>query len=579
MNAADIYRHSERLPKSSTVIILLAFLFATITLLTVYFSAQRNATQSLEETANYHMTRFSNALQASLSKHAYLPTVLAQNTEIKAFLTTHNHQKMQQAETLNRYLERINALANTSDVYVMLPSGRTVLSSNWHTNHSFIGKQFAFRPYFQQARDGKLGRYFAVGTTSGARGYYFASPIRDHESSLIGVLAVKVSIDDFEANWQDDSFDYLVTDPDGIVFMSNRKGRKLTALKPLNDAQHQTQQAIRRYPPQDFALTPINWSTYMHIQRTMPTEGWNIHILLDKTDIQRTANFTLMISGIMMALTLLLFFTLWKNHWQRRQFEQQARTELERKVTARTKELQRTQEELVQAAKMAALGQLAAGINHELNNPLSAIRAYSDNALQFLERDRFDMAHANLEKISALTERMGSITRQLKTFSRKSAGTLTSCHLPQALDSALLIAKQCITQSNATIVKQLSSDAHTVKADLIWLEQILVNLISNAAEAVADQATRTITIRSEHKGQHVHLHIHDCGTGIQEMDMPHIFEEFFTTKSIGKGLGLGLAISYRLAKDMQGELSAANAPEGGAIFTLTLPYLHTSNAA
>lgn len=571
----------DRPPSGRIMLVLLFVLVAVLILATVHFSVKQNAEQKLQQTADYHLSRVNSALKSTLSKHAYLPQLLAQNDQIKAFLTNPDSA----AEPLNRYLERVNAIANTSDIYVMDPQGTTRLASNWHTNHSFIGKNFAFRPYFKQAIQQRLGRYFAVGTTSGERGYYFAYAIRDHESRLLGVMTVKVGISDFEDNWQHESFRFIVSDDDGVIFISNERSWRLHTLQSLDTQTRNNLATSRRYPVEQLKTLNVHWDKHTqgswqtairnkHYQVThnsMPTEGWHVYVLLDRASIARSVNLALGLSSLLLALTGLLFFTLWKNHQQRRDFERQAREELETKVEARTHELRRTQEELVQAAKMAALGQLAAGINHELNNPLSAIRAYADNALQFLDRDRSDMTRANLQEISSLTERMAAITRQLKTFSRKSQGNIVDCSLTTAIDSALLIAQQCLTQSNAHVETQLAIDAQCVRADLVWLEQILVNLISNAAEAVQGQEQRLITLNSERKEDVTLLHVHDSGNGIKDTDKPHLFEDFFTTKSVGKGLGLGLAISYRLAKDMQGELSADNHAQGGAVFTLTLP--------
>lgn len=571
----------NRSPSGRIVLVLLFLLVTVLTLVTVHFSVKQSAEHKLQQIADYHLSRVNSDLKSTLSKHAYLPQLIAQNDQIKAFLSKPNSH----AEPLNRYLERVNFIANTSDIYVMDTKGTTRLASNWHTNHSFIGKNFAFRPYFQQAIQQRLGRYFAVGTTSGERGYYFAYAIRDDESRLLGVMTVKVSISDFENNWQHESFKFIVSDDDGVIFISNESNWRLRTLHPLDTPTRNNLASSRRYPVDQLKTLNVHWEKqtqgswqttirnkhYQVTHNSMPTEGWHVYVLLDRTSIARSVNLAIGISTLLLALTGLLLFTLWKNHQQRRDFERQAREELETKVEARTHELRRTQEELVQAAKMAALGQLAAGINHELNNPLSAIRAYADNALQFLDRNRSDMARSNLQEISTLTERMATITRQLKTFSRKSQGNIVDCSLEVAIDSALLIAQQCLTQSDAHIDTRLATNAHVVQADLVWLEQILVNLISNAAEAVQGLKKRMITISSERSGENILIHVHDSGQGIKVTDKPHLFEDFFTTKSVGKGLGLGLAISYRLAKDMQGELTADNHSQGGAVFTLTLP--------
>jgi two-component system C4-dicarboxylate transport sensor histidine kinase DctB len=305
-------------------------------------------------------------------------------------------------------------------------------------------------------------------------------------------------------------------------------------------------------------------------KQAMDFIDWDVYILTDWGNVPRTVFTTVLVTAFILLLSLLLLYVLWKNQRQRRDYEQQAREELEAKVAERTRELQRTQEELVQAAKMAALGQLSAGINHELNNPLTAIRAYADNATQFLDIGKPEIARNNLVEIVALTERMATITRQLKTFSRKSAGQIETCDLHWALDSALNIVKPKLAQTRIVLEQQLAEHTRYVQADLVWLEQILVNLLSNAADAVQEQAEQRVWLTLQADNGQVAIHVRDNGAGISPDAMPHVFEAFFTTKIIGKGLGLGLSISYRLARDMHGQLSVANAARGGAIFTLTL---------
>jgi len=266
-----------------------------------------------------------------------------------------------------------------------------------------------------------------------------------------------------EAQWQQDSAEFMVTDLNGVVFMSSQEAWRLQTLQPLSAL---TQAALfqnQRYDQQP--LDPLPWRSridaalelqrvdtgthdYLVHKRAMPFIDWNVYILTDWRSVTRPVVVTVAMTAFMLLLTLLLVYVLWKNQRQRREYEQKAREDLEAKVAERTRELQHTQEELVQAAKMAALGQLSAGINHELNNPLTAIRAYADNATQFLAIGKPEMAHHNLLEIVSLTERMATITRQLRTFSRKSAGQIETCDLHWALDSALSIV-HCAAQIGA----------------------------------------------------------------------------------------------------------------------------------
>lgn len=567
----------------------LFLLTAALVLSTVYYSVSFSAQDRLEENAKNYLTRLVGSLDAVLARHSYLPVLLAEEPVIQDFL-----QKKSTAlstEALNMYLERINKIAGTLDIYLMLANGDTVAASNWAKEQSFIGKNFAFRPYFQQAIQGQLGRYYAVGTTSNERGYYFAYPISDEEDRSLGVITVKVNVAEIEALWQSAPIKFLVTDSEGIIFLASDSEWLFKTIKPLPELRRQAIRDVKRYlekplmPLEDFRLVALNPSyqqawlknqSYLLAERNMETAGWQVYVLLDWKEITSPAATALAVAAVLWLLTSLLVLLLWKNQSQRRRYKQAAMEALESKVEERTRELRLAQEGLVQATKMAALGQLSAAINHELNNPLGAIRAYADNANQFLERGYPEIAKANLQEISALTERMATITRQLKIFSRKSSGSISDCHLQVALDSAFLIVRPKLAQTKVMLHDQRAADIEWVKADLVWLEQILVNLLSNAIDAAAAQSEGQVWLTTQRIADKVSIQVRDNGAGIQEEDKPHLFEPFFTTKALGKGLGLGLSISYRLAKDMQGELLAENAPEGGAIFSLLLPFVETS---
>ncbi|OQX01380.1 MAG: hypothetical protein BWK73_46285 [Thiothrix lacustris] len=558
-------------------------LFSVITLLAVYHAVRQNAAESLERDAHNALTQLHSQLLGALESHAYLPALLATGHEIRDFLE--RAPAAQSLETLNRYLEQANRIAETADIYLMQADGLTIAASNWRSPAPFIGRNFAFRPYFQEAMQGKISRYYALGTTSGERGYYFSAPVKAANGTINGVVVVKVAVDPLENLAKQRGMSFIVTDPDDVVFMSDRSAWHYRAVQALTPAKLSELRASRRYGDRQITpLTELNLQPrkngqhandlthdYLVLYQDMrETAGWQLYLLADWGRVTRTVSIAVILAGVMLLLSILLIYLLWKNQRQRRDYEQRTREDLAAKVEERTRELRHTQEELVQAAKMAALGQLSAGINHELNNPLTAIRAYADNAVQFMDIGKHTIARENLCEIVGLTERMATITRQLKTFSRKSSGQIETCDLHRALDSALSIVQPKLSQSRVRLTQQRADDTRYVQADLVWLEQILVNLISNAVEAVQEQHDQQVWITLQTADAHINVSVCDNGTGISETAMPHIFEAFFTTKTIGKGLGLGLSISYRLAKDMHGHLSVCNASTGGAIFTLSL---------
>lgn len=560
----------------------LIILFILLILLAVYFSAQRNALQQLRNVADLNMTRLSNNLNAALERHEYLPEVLARNQAIRHFIDRKSQLSRYQ---MGIYLKDLGRVSRALDIYLMNADGVTIASSNFDKSHSFVGKNFGFRPYFQQAKVNGSGQYYAVGTNSGARGYYFSAAVTNEQRRFIGVVVVKMSVGPLETGWQNDDAEFMVTDRDGIIFMTSHSDWLTRTLQPLSQDKRREIQSTRRYPrksllplenfslsplDQDFQVARLGEERYLVLHLDQPKYDWDVYLLVTWPPLSDSVKFALGLAALLLTFTGLLLFLLWKNQHQRRRYEQQTREELEIKVEERTRLLRHTQEELVQAAKMAALGQLSAAINHEINNPLSAIRTYADNAHQFLQRGQTEMAGSNLREITSLTERMAAITRQLKTFSRKSHGQIERCDLNKALDSALLIVQPKLSQTTVTFHQRRSPEAQWVRADMVWLEQILVNLFSNAMEAVDEVTDGQIWLSSEQAADNILIKVADNGRGISEEDMPHVFEAFFTTKSIGKGLGLGLSISYRLAKDMQGDLTVSKAEQGGAAFVLEL---------
>lgn len=574
---------------SKQAILGLFILSAVLVIASVYYSVSFSAQARLQESSKNYLTRLTGSLESALSRHSYLAVLLAQEPFIQNYLQ--NQASPADTVKINQYLERINEIAGTLDIYLMRPNGDTIAASNWRKEQSFIGKNFAFRPYFQQAVQGSLGRYYAVGTTSNERGYYFASLVNDVRGQPLGVVTVKVNVADIESFWKGEPINFLVTDSEGIIFLASQQQWLFQTIKPLTELRRQAIRDVKRYlaeplkPLDDFRLLPqtkpyqrarLQGKDYLLAERTMKEAGWEVYVLLDWQEVTRPAAVALTLASILWLLTSLLVYLLWKNQSQRQRYKQAALAALESKVDERTRELRLAQESLVQATKMAALGQLSAAINHELNNPLGAIRAYADNASQFLERGHPEIAKTNLQEISALTERMATITRQLKIFSRKSSGNISDCPLQLALDSASLIVRPKLAQTSVILHDQRAEGLDWVKADLVWLEQILVNLLSNAIDAATEQANGQVWLSTQRVADRVSIQVRDNGAGIQEQDKPHLFEPFFTTKALGKGLGLGLSISYRLAKDMQGELLAENAPEGGAIFSLLLPCVETS---
>ncbi|MCP3670746.1 MAG: PAS domain S-box protein [Gammaproteobacteria bacterium] len=234
--------------------------------------------------------------------------------------------------------------------------------------------------------------------------------------------------------------------------------------------------------------------------------------------------------------------------------------------------LRQAQEEVIQAAKLAGLGQMSAGIVHEVNQPLAALRAFLASAKLLLSQGRLENVDENLDDMDAMAKRMGTIISRLKSFAGKSRGQTVRVSLEKVVDNSLLLLEPRLKNSPATLNWHRPQRPICVMGDEIKLEQVLVNLIHNALDATADlpPGDGQLDIEIAQTDRHACISVSDNGIGISPTDLPQVFDPFFTTKQVGEGLGLGLSVSYGIAQELDGDLEAVNRPEGGTTFHLTL---------
>lgn len=576
------------------------------------------ALDSLQESSRQELRRYVLHLQGQLEKYEFLPVVLASNKRLVHLLL--NPGDRERIEALNLYLETLNKLTGTSDTYLMDAEGLTIAASNWATERPFVGRNFSYRPYFQEAMKGHLGRYFALGTTSNKRGYYFAYPVR-WEQKILGAVVIKINMAPIEESWKDAQNELLVTDPDGVVFITTNKGWRYKTLNRLQPEVLERIRESRRYGDETLETLPVarresrgrnahvvridegRGYDYLEQEESMPHAGWHVHILarLDQVNSE-VLNALVFAALLFLAIFLLAMFWMQRRDRLRENaiFERKAKEMLEIRVREQTRditeanirltreieqhrrtesELQQTQNELIQSAKLALIGQMSTGISHELNQPLAAIRSYADNALTLYRRDRHKEVEWNLAQISELTERMAQISTQLKMFARKTAGKKSRVSVTEVIEDSLRLLSSRI-KATRIIWKPPERPLH-VFANMVQMEQVLVNLIGNAIEAVdgLPNPIVSIEVKTGSDGKTVCIAIRDNGEGIPDDLLERIFDPFFTTKEKGKGLGLGLSISMRIVDAMDGRLTAQNHPEGGALFTLALPATAPSEAS
>lgn len=559
--------------------------------------------QSLLDKHQSQLEQFSSHIKNKLDKYAHIPSLLAKDAPL--FEALLHPENTAQLEVTNRYLESVNDVIAAADTYLIDQWGNTIAASNWRLEHSFVGRNFAFRPYFKQAIQGEQSQYYALGSTSGKRGYYYSAPIV-YAGGVIGVVVVKMNLNKIEDNWQQPDSVFVASDPNGIVFMSSRSDWQLKSFRPLSDITKTKIWASRQYletqisslnfvgdlEPAHTELKqgyPYNQGTLIVSSLSLPEIKLTMRVLSPKQSIiWITLGYLVVITLAFTVLFLIgqLIYHRQQRHLQLERVQQEANQKLEFQVMERTAELQAeiaqrieteqtlrlTQDELVQAAKLAVLGQMSASISHELNNPLAAIRSFAENGKLFLHKDKYERVEDNLSRISALTDRMANISQQLRSFAKKtSVNELIKTRLLPVIASAKELMKPAFKSARVNLSADLVTQDAVVFINTIQLEQVLVNLLTNAIEATKEQEDKQVWLSVEHDQQSntVTIHIDDNGPGIGQHTLSDLCEPFLTTKK--NGLGLGLSISQQILSGMNGNLSAKNRTEGGARFSLCLP--------
>ncbi|MEN2397703.1 sensor histidine kinase [Pseudomonas halotolerans] len=531
-------------------------------------------------------------LLGTLHRYEVLPQILGELPALRATLLTPDDGIIQ--GNANRLLKNISAQTGAEVMYLMDPTGKTLAASNWDKHDSFVGRNFAFRPYYIEAMAGRLGRFFGLGTTSAKRGYFFAAAVRDREK-VIGVLVVKVDLDHTESLWGKTPEQLLVTDHNGVVILTSRQEWRFRATRSLSDEESKSISAVQPYPtrdPKPLNLDPNAWLTQTE---SIEETGWSVSILAPRTLIDRPVRTVVVIGGAALLVLMLLLGLMMqrrRHYLDRIAFEGKARQELEGRVAERTSDLEglnrrlkqevlereqaqqelvRAQDDLVQAGKLSALGTMSASISHELNQPLAAIRSYAENAEILLDHQRTEDARGNLKLISELTGRMASIIAHLRAFARRDRHAPESVALQPALDDALALLAKRRRSMEVELIRDLPAATLWVEAGETRLRQVLGNLLANALDALTEKGPpRKLWLSAEATETGVNLYIRDNGPGFCMEALGRAGEPFYTTKTRTQGLGLGLAICDTLMRAFGGELSFANHKEGGALITLKL---------
>ena len=497
-------------------------------------------------------------LDAELGKFAMVPLVLADDPQVAQVLRGDR-------ALVRRVNERLSAIADETGaaaLYLIDRDGTALAASNFDRPASFVGARYGFRGYFLRAMANGEGSEFALGTVSRRPGLYIARRVGPAEDPA-GVVAVKVEFDALEKSWEQATDGAYVTDADGIVLIASNPEWRFSATQPIDpgvrDSEADTQQfgaaAFRRFTPPQGRIVTI---PMLELRRPVAPEGWELHLLVDPaTAVEAaTANARL---GLLLALLALgaAAALVW---WARRRSDIREAERLQQRTA-------RLREQLQQANRLATLGQITAGVGHEIRQPVTAVRVLAENGERLVAREEYQGLADIFGRITALSERIGTITDELRRFSRRREHAPREVPIAQVIEGAMLLLSDRIAGAEIALsLPDAEAAQATVRGEHVALEQVLVNLIQNAIDA-AGRGGR-IALSAETGEKACRLRVADNGPGLGEAQRAELFQPFATTKP--EGLGLGLVISQDIMRSLGGDLRAEH-PAVGACFVMEIP--------
>jgi two-component system C4-dicarboxylate transport sensor histidine kinase DctB len=543
-------------------------------------------------------------LAGEIEKQQLIPSTLARDPDVIALLGTYNSTA---EANLDRKLKDIAKDAGSTVIYVIGADGRTIATSNFNEPDSFIGVEYEFRHYFRDAMTTGVGVQYSLGAVSARPGLFLSRRVEGPNAPL-GVVVVKVELNSVEATWRASGAVVSVTNQEGVIIATTVPDWRFSTLSALSEPEI----AVAREHLQvvDAPLSPAPIRQRGDIitaqidgrptllagisQAVGPSApGWRLMLLLYADPIIIRARLEGQITAVLAFSLIVALGTITRRrrqlHAARREALTQMNTELEARVEERTDQLKRTnlalatemaerenaetkvqrlRDELAQANRLSILGQIAAGVAHEMNQPLAAIGVYAHNAERYIEAGKLTSAADSLGQIVALTEQIGTKTEALRSFSRRAPSAVTLLTVDDAIDGALSLLSGRIREAGVAVIRLGRDPALCVMASRIRVEQILVNLLQNALDALQGRPLPRIEIEHAASADAVQLCVRDNGPGLDPAMRATLFMPFATSKE--KGLGLGLVISSEIARELGGHLELTPSGEG-ARFTLTLP--------
>ena len=576
----------------------------------IAFETTLNTTiQASREQAQRRLALFERTLEAIIERFHYLPVAISQAPQTRAALADPDNPAA--VEAANGFLSKLNETAGAGEIFLMENNGAVVAASNWWTLTSLVGTNYSFRPYFAEAL--RLGRaeYYAFGISTNVPGYFLSQRV-DGPNGPLGVAVTKINLGEIEAAWWRSGELIGIVDVNDVVILSTRPDWRYRPLQTIPDARITDISSQQRYGENGVDNTGIiagRWSSrgaelallagndpetsgYFILQELrLPRHGWELIAFTPLAPLYGGARTAAAAAGLGASAVLLIIVLL----VQRQRIVAQRLAEherLEQRVAERTEDLHITnqalreeiaeriraenaereaQHGLVQAAKMASLGQALAGVAHEVSQPVAALTTHIASAkLIAAQRNDTDIGGI-LATMDKVVDRLSALTGHLKTFARKETRVEMEADLASVIANALDLVDHKLRAFGVDVEYRRHRGRLMVSGNPIHLEQVLINLVANAADAMEHSAIRVLSIGIRKTARNVELSVADTGSGIEAGELANLFDPFYSTKQAGRGLGLGLSISYGLVRDIGGAITVESRPGKGSTFTVKLP--------
>lgn len=558
-------------PARRSVAIMLVSITA-LAIIAVFFVSLAYFKSLDREGADVRLTLYERSLNDTLERYQYFPFVLARDPLVMKALDGPPF------DALNARLKQFAEKSDLEAIYLMDETGLVLGASNFDQAHSFVGQNYGFRPYFSEALAGERGNFFGVGATTGRPGYFVSEPVADASGTIKGVIAIKLDASELQQRWEAGGENVIASNVDGIVVLASNRAWLFRSLNPLPAERLQALVASKQFGNEQ--VKQLAWQrtgarsvrlddeSYIYAQASVEPINWTIHYLLSEGRAYERALLTTIMFGA--GISLLVGFATYLRS-KRIQAALATSQSDRRKLLEANRQLENAQSELARASKLAALGQLSASVVHELGQPIAALRNY----LAAEELGNGGTPHPSQAKLNSVVDRMEGITKQLRFFTKPGEQALEPVLLHDVIAASVSLMQHDFEMANIELRLDIDRTL-AVQGNRLRLEQVLVNLLKNALMSLREAGNNDLSVSATRTGSYARIAVEDNGVGLGGRELGQMQEPFYTTRSSGDGMGLGLAITASIIKEHDGALAAHDKPGGGAVFVVELPASKTS---